>query len=388
MTSTVLITAAELASALASSTPPVVLDVRWLLGGPPGHGEYLTGHIPGAVFVDLNDELASHGEPTAGRHPLPSLAALQESARRWGINPGSTVVVYDDNGNTASARAWWLLRWAGLTDVRLLDGALGAWKAAGFAIATDDLTPTAGTVALAADRLPVLPFEKVESFEGVLLDARAGERYRGEVEPVDPKAGHIPGALSAPTGENLTADGFFKPAAELKARFAAIGATPRCLRRGLLRLRGDGRPRDRRSRVGRHRRRALSRLVESVEQPRPARRDGLRPSTPRRDWKLSEHDLPDEWTEVRPQNLGRHLLDPRQLHGTWTLSSFAPSPPQSCHQPMADCPGWEARNTAKVATATSTTRCSRRVVSPGSPRRHNATAACESGEAGCGRCED
>ena len=226
MTSTVLITAAELASALASSTPPVVLDVRWLLGGPPGHGEYLTGHIPGAVFIDLNDELASHGEPTAGRHPLPSLAALQESARRWGINPGSTVVVYDDNGNTASARAWWLLRWAGLTDVRLLDGALGAWKAAGFAIATDDLTPTAGTVALVADRLPVLPFEKVESFEGVLLDARAGERYRGEVEPVDPKAGHIPGALSAPTGENLTADGFFKPAAELKARFAAIGATP------------------------------------------------------------------------------------------------------------------------------------------------------------------
>src|SRR6188508_1290111 len=125
MTSTVLITAAELASALASSTPPVVLDVRWLLGGPPGHGEYLRGHIPGAVFIDLDDALASHGEPTAGRHPLPSLAALQESARRWGINPGSTVVVYDDNGNTASARAWWLLRWAGLTDVRLLDGALG-----------------------------------------------------------------------------------------------------------------------------------------------------------------------------------------------------------------------------------------------------------------------
>src|SRR6478609_3255172 len=135
----VLISAPDLADALASDRPPVVLDVRWKLGGPPGHEEYLRGHIPGAVYVDLDTELSTHGEPTEGRHPLPSLEALQASARRWGIDEGDTVVVYDGEGNLASARAWWLLRWAGVADVRLLDGALPAWKAAGHPLATDDV---------------------------------------------------------------------------------------------------------------------------------------------------------------------------------------------------------------------------------------------------------
>ena len=225
---TVLISAAQLARDLAGDRPPVVLDVRWALGGPPGHGEYLTGHVPGAVYVDLDTELASHGEPTDGRHPLPDVAALQTSARRWGVDPGDTVVAYDGNGNLAAARAWWLLRWAGLADVRLLDGALPAWVAAGGELATDDVRPSPGTVELTAGALPTLDLETVAALPatgGVLLDARAPERFRGETEPVDPKAGHIPGATSAPTGANLDPDGFFLPAARLRERFEGLGAT-------------------------------------------------------------------------------------------------------------------------------------------------------------------
>lgn len=222
---TVLITAEELATALASEHPPVVLDVRWKLGGPPGHDEYLSGHVPGAVFVSLDEELASHGEPTDGRHPLPSAEALQSAARRWGIDPGDTVVAYDGEGNMAAARAWWLLRWAGLEDVRLLDGALPAWTESGGELATDDVSPEPGTVDLSSGALPTLDLDSVGAFaeSGVLLDARAGERFRGETEPIDPKAGHIPGATSAPTGANLAADGRFLPADELRERFAALG---------------------------------------------------------------------------------------------------------------------------------------------------------------------
>jgi thiosulfate/3-mercaptopyruvate sulfurtransferase len=222
---TVLISADQLASDLSSDRPPVVLDVRWTLGGPPGHGEYLTGHVPGAVYVALDTELAEHGAPTDGRHPLPSVESLQDAARRWGISPGTPVVAYDGGGNLAAARAWWLLRWAGLTDVRLLDGALPAWVAAGGELATDDVRPEPGTVELTAGALPTLDVDAAAAFAetGVLLDARAPERFRGETEPIDPKAGHIPGATSAPTGANLDADGRFLPADELRARFAALG---------------------------------------------------------------------------------------------------------------------------------------------------------------------
>lgn len=219
----VLISADELGTALGSDHPPVLLDVRWQLGGPPGHESYLEGHIPGAVYVDLDTELARHSEPTEGRHPLPEVADLQAAARRWGISEGDSVVVYDAVGNTSAARAWWLLRWAGIADVRLLDGALGAWTSAGHSLATDDVAPAPGTVTLTPGHLPVLPFDRVQTYEGLLLDARAAERYRGEVEPVDPKAGHIPGAVSAPTVDNLGPDGRFLPAEELRARFAALG---------------------------------------------------------------------------------------------------------------------------------------------------------------------
>jgi thiosulfate/3-mercaptopyruvate sulfurtransferase len=220
----VLITAPQLAAALASGRPPVVLDVRWRLGGPPGHDEYLRGHVPGAVYVDLEDELAAHGEPTDGRHPLPAVADLQASARRWGVDDGDAVVVYDGDGNLSAARAWWLLRWAGVADVRLLDGALPAWVDAGQPLDTHDVEPAPGNVTLTAGALPTIGPDEAAAFGGVLLDARAAERFRGETEPVDPKAGHIPGAVSAPTTGNLTPDGRFRPAGELRERFAAVGA--------------------------------------------------------------------------------------------------------------------------------------------------------------------
>ena len=199
-----LITAAELAT-----SPPggvVVLDVRWKLGGPPGHDEYLTGHVPGAVYVDLDTELAAHGEPTDGRHPLPRSTALQASARAGACAHGRPVVVYDGEGNLAAARAWWLLRWAGLADVRLLDGALPAWVAAAGSRPTT-WSPSPATSSSAAAAADARRRRGRRGSGGVLLDARAGERYRGETEPIDPRAGHIPGAVSAPTAGNLAADG-------------------------------------------------------------------------------------------------------------------------------------------------------------------------------------
>lgn len=221
----VLVTAGDLATALAGPNPPVLLDVRWKLGGPPGHGEYLLGHLPGAVFVDLDRELALPPEtrrPEDGRHPLPQAEALQADLRRWGISDDSTVVAYDDSGSLAAARAWWLLRWAGLEDVRLLDGGLPAWTAAGGAVATDDVVATPGTVTVRPGSLPTVGVQALEAWTGTVLDARAAERYRGEAEPIDPKAGHIPGAVSAPTTDNLAPDGTFLPTDDLIARFRGL----------------------------------------------------------------------------------------------------------------------------------------------------------------------
>ncbi|WP_370263813.1 MULTISPECIES: sulfurtransferase [unclassified Cryobacterium] len=222
-----LITAMELATELSERSDIRVLDVRWKLGDPPGLGEYRAGHIPGAVYVDLDTELAGHGEPPDGRHPLPGIAALQAAARRWGLTDADTVVVYDDLGGMSAARAWWLLRHAGVREVLLLDGALAAWRRAGLPLATGDEPAPAGTVTLSYGSLPVLDADAAARLArtGVLLDARAAERYRGDTEPIDPRAGHIPGAVSAPTAANLTADGFFRPAAELRARFEALGVS-------------------------------------------------------------------------------------------------------------------------------------------------------------------
>lgn len=224
----VLITVAELATALASDTPPVVLDVRWRLTAPGGQRydavtAYLDGHIPGAVFVDLDEELAAAGEPTDGRHPLPSAEALQTEMRRWGLHEGDAVVVYDADGNLSAARAWWLLRWAGVTDVRLLDGALPAWVAADQPLESGDILPRTGNVVVRPGGMPTIDADQAAAWSGVLLDARAAERFRGESEPIDPKAGHIPGARNAPTGGNLDDEGRFLPAARLRARFEALG---------------------------------------------------------------------------------------------------------------------------------------------------------------------
>ena len=222
----VLIGAAALDDELASDRPPAVLDVRWALGDPDGRKHYESAHIPGAVYVDLDTELASHGVPTSGRHPLPDIESLQAAARRWGLTEGRPVVVYDNVGGLSAARAWWLLRWAGVPDVRILDGALAGWTADGFDVESGAQTPPPGDVTLTGGHLPTLTADEAAALAhgGILLDARAAERYRGDVEPIDPRAGHIPGAISAPTGENLGANGHFRDAADLRTRFAQLGA--------------------------------------------------------------------------------------------------------------------------------------------------------------------
>jgi thiosulfate/3-mercaptopyruvate sulfurtransferase len=224
-----LISAADLAELLVTGPTPRILDVRWKLGGPPGRTEFRGGHLPGAVYVDLDTELAGHGDAADGRHPLPASADLQAAARGWGLNDGDSVVVYDDLGNMSAARAWWLLRHAGVRDVRLLDGGLAAWRAAGLPIVAGEEPVVPGSVTLTIGVLPVLDADAAAAVarDGVLLDARAAERYRGDIEPIDPRAGHIPGAVSAPTGGNLDAEGRFLPAAELRARFEALGVRGR-----------------------------------------------------------------------------------------------------------------------------------------------------------------
>lgn len=213
---------------MAAGGPVVLLDARWALGDPHGHEHYLEEHIPGALYVDLPTQLAAAADPRRGRHPLPSLTRFQESARSWGIRNNDVVVAYDDSGNMAAARLWWLLRYAGFPSVFLLDGGLAAWKEAGFPVEEGDRKAAPGDVTLAEGAMPVIDAAEASRWHqsGVLLDARAGERYRGEFEPVDPRAGHIPGAVSAPATGNLDDDGRFLPAAELKERFAGLGVGP------------------------------------------------------------------------------------------------------------------------------------------------------------------
>jgi thiosulfate/3-mercaptopyruvate sulfurtransferase len=224
----VLIDAAGLRRLLGQLDRPAVLDVRWALGDSRGRDHYRAGHIPTAIYVDLDSQLAASRQPGGGRHPLPDVRALQEAARQWGLRTGQPVVVYDNSGGLAAARAWWLLRWAGLRSVRILDGALSAWTRAGFELSSGDEQAVRGDVILDAGHLPVLTADDAAALarDGVLLDARAGERYRGDAEPVDPRAGHIPGAVSAPTADNLTGDGAFAAPEALRARFAGLGAVP------------------------------------------------------------------------------------------------------------------------------------------------------------------
>jgi thiosulfate/3-mercaptopyruvate sulfurtransferase len=226
-----LIDAAGLNTRMASGQRTVLLDVRWALGDPEGRSHYLKEHIPGAVYVDLPTQLADPADPGRGRHPLPSPVRFQDVARAWGICDGDVVVAYDDAGNTSAARVWWMLRNAGVRTVYLLDGGLAAWRAAGLPVEGGEVEPAAGDVMLADGGMAVTDADGAARWAaaGVLLDARAAERYRGDVEPVDPRAGHIPGAVSAPTTANLDDDGRFLPAEELRKRFGSLGvdaATP------------------------------------------------------------------------------------------------------------------------------------------------------------------
>src|SRR5690606_26705284 len=217
---TTLITPTELADLLAGDAPVRLLDVRWALTQPDGRESFADGHIPGAVYVDLETELTDHSVTGRGRHPLPSGSALQEALRRWGIDEGDTVVAYDDWNRAGSSRAWWVLRAAGLPDVRILDGGFGGWLESGGSVEygreyrhADDRIGNV-TVAhedLYAGALPTLSAEEAARIaeKGVLLDARAPERFRGELEPVDPVAGHIPGAVNLPSTSVLDDDGAF-----------------------------------------------------------------------------------------------------------------------------------------------------------------------------------
>lgn len=212
----VLISAAELAELLRAGDPVTVLDVRWSLEVPDGHPAYLQGHIPGAVYVSLEDELSDHDVSDRGRHPLPTGRNLEAAARRWGVRRTKPVVVYDDWNRAASGRLWWLLTTSGLRDVRILDGGLAAWTAAGGELEAGDISPEPGNVTVLPEDLydgvrPTLTADEAGSGAVALLDARAPERFRADNEPVDAAAGHIPGAKNLPFTALLAPDGTFLP---------------------------------------------------------------------------------------------------------------------------------------------------------------------------------
>ncbi|MGW5668318.1 sulfurtransferase [Micromonospora sp. NPDC003776] len=215
----------RLAAELDRADPPTLLDVRWRLAGPPGRDDYTAGHLPGAVFVDLDTELCGRAG-AAGRHPLPDPAALQAALRTAGVRAGQPVVVYDGGDGMSAARAWWTLRWAGHRAVRVLHGGYPAWIAAGLPVSTEAPDPVPGDVTVTPGALPVLDAAEAARLAaadaGVLLDVRAAPRYRGETEPIDPVAGHVPGAVNLPAPEYV-ADGRFPAAEALRQRFAAAG---------------------------------------------------------------------------------------------------------------------------------------------------------------------
>jgi thiosulfate/3-mercaptopyruvate sulfurtransferase len=224
MTGSPLVTADALRVLLEGAEPVTVLDVRYRMGGPPGRPEFERGHVPGAAYVDLDTDLAAPpGE--GGRHPLPEPGTFQAAMRRVGVRAEVPVVVYDDWSGHAAARCWWLLRFHGHPDARVLDGGWSAWRAAGGVVATGPDAPRHGDYSALPGHAPLVEAEEVPGVR-VLVDARAPERFRGETEPVDPVAGRIPGAVNVPTALNLREDGRFRPPAELAEVYAAVGAVP------------------------------------------------------------------------------------------------------------------------------------------------------------------
>jgi thiosulfate/3-mercaptopyruvate sulfurtransferase len=225
-----LISVADLATALASARPPLVLDVRF----PPasaGHAAYQEEHLPGAVFLDRDAVLAAppgtEPGPAGGRHPLPDPAALQEALRSLGVSSDHPVVVYDEGAvppGGSVARAWWILRWAGHPDVRVLDGGFAAWKKDGRPTTTEIVEKARGDFTVRPGSLPVLDAAGAAetAATGVLVDARAAVRFRGEEEPLDPVAGSIPGARNLFYADLVGSDGRFLPPAELRERIRSV----------------------------------------------------------------------------------------------------------------------------------------------------------------------
>ena len=225
-----LISVQELQALQASGRPLMVFDCTGDLMNPPlGHQQYLQAHLPGALFADLNEHLSDkHGSDVAsgGRHPLPSPERFAQWLGSVGLTHDHQVVVMDRNGANYCGRLWWMLKWVGHADVAVLDGGLQAWQAAAGPVESGPVTPSASptryaprpalrTLATTQDVLAALDTATV-------IDARAAARYRGEVEPLDPVAGHIPGALNRPFQGNMGAEGRFKPAAELRAEFTTL----------------------------------------------------------------------------------------------------------------------------------------------------------------------
>lgn len=227
-----LIDAPTLRAALARATPPLVLDCRFELSNPAsGRAAYHQGHIPGAHYLHLDDDLS--GPQTLkgrfrGRHPLPERADFAARLAALGWEPGRAVVAYDAQGGMFAARLWWMLRWLGESEVALLDGGWGAWQASGGETSTEppQAQPRPAPAVLPPPALRTLSADEVQAQLGrlSLVDARGPERYRGEVEPLDTQAGHIPGALNRPFALNLQADGRFKPATQLRQEWLALGA--------------------------------------------------------------------------------------------------------------------------------------------------------------------
>jgi len=228
---TTLISVAELRALQATAAPLVLLDCSFdLTDTGAGARAYAAGHLPGAAYAHLDSDLSGAKTGHNGRHPLPSSEDFAATAGRWGIAPGAQVVTYDAQGAPYASRAWWLLRWLGHDAVAVLDGGLAAWQAAGGAmsIAAPATPPRAPYPSVAAAMPTVDADSLLAQLDSVqILDARNAERYRGEVEPLDAVAGHIPGATLRFFKDNLGPDGRFKPAAQLRAEFEALGVPSR-----------------------------------------------------------------------------------------------------------------------------------------------------------------
>jgi len=226
MTDAPLISTAQLAARI-DDRDCLVVDCRFELSDPRlGARQFAEGHLPHAVYADLDTDLSDHAREGRGRHPLPGDAAFSALLSRWGVQPDTFIVCYDAGNGSMAARLWWMLLACGHRRAAVLDGGLAAWLGEGRPVQTHDESRTATMVSVHFDPACFVDYPELEqdrSASGVLLlDARAAPRFRGEVEPIDPVAGHVPGALNRPFAENLTADGRFKEAAQLRAEFQAL----------------------------------------------------------------------------------------------------------------------------------------------------------------------